>query len=427
MDERVVGLELHATSAPGIGGKLKRAPEDFVVEEISIVPPPGGSLYTVATVKSRNWEMNRLVRELSRALRVSRRKIFFAGTKDKRAVTTQLMEFQAPVEGVQAIRLADVEVTNVYASNRRIDLGDLIGNRFRVVVHDLACDDGEARKRAGEIAGALGGLGGFPNLFGVQRFGALRPVTHTVGKLIVNGDFDGAVMTYLGNPTEGEGPEAFAARKALEETRDFAAALRSYPRNMAFELAMLNHLARNPGDFAGAIRVLPKNLQMMFVHAYQSFLFNRMACERMRRGLPINEPVEGDVVLPVNKDGLPDHERWIEAKAANIDTLRLRAKEGKAFVGGLLFGWESVYAKGEPGEIERTVVEAEGLRHEMFMVPQVQRIGSKGSRRELLAPFGDFRWEVSDGAAAFQFSLNRGSYATTLLREFTKNREMRDY
>ncbi|MFH0815872.1 MAG: tRNA pseudouridine(13) synthase TruD [Methanobacteriota archaeon] len=427
MDESLVGMECHATSLPGIGGKLKSAPEDFVVEELSIVPAPGGSLYTVATVKVRNWEMNRLVRELSRALRISRRKITFAGTKDKRAITTQIIQFQAPLEAVQAIRMPDVEITNAYGTNRKIDLGDLAGNKFTVVLRKLDCPDEEAKARIAGIATELEKLGGFPNFFGVQRFGALRPVTHLVGKLIVQGDFEKAVMTYLGNPAEGEEPEAFAARKALEETHDFGAALHSYPRNMAFELAILNHLAQNPGDYVGAIMTLPKNLQMMFVHAYQSYLFNKMLCERMRRGLPINVPVEGDVILPVNKDGLPDHERWIEAKADNQDTLRLRAKEGRAFVSAVLFGWESVFANGEPGEIERGVVESENLRHEMFMIPQIQRIGSKGSRRELVAPAKDLKWSVADGKATFEFSLNRGCYATTLLREFMKKREMRDY
>ncbi len=427
MHESIVGLELHATKGPGIGGKLKAAPEDFVVEELSIVPAPGGTLYTVATVKVRNWEMNRLVRELSRALRISRRKITFAGTKDKRAITTQMIQFQAPIEDVQAIRMTDVEITNVYGTNRKIDLGDLAGNSFKVTVRNLECPDDEARGRIEAVAGELAPLGGFPNLFGVQRFGALRPVTHLVGKRIVQGDFEGAVMTYLGSPADGEEPQAHAARKALEETRDFSAALHSYPRNMAFELAMLNHLSQNPGDFVGCIKILPKNLQMMFVHAYQSYIFNKIMCERMRQGIPVHEPVEGDVVLPVNRDGLPDHERWIEAKPDNLETLRLRAREGKAFVSGVLFGWESTYASGEPGEIERRVVEAENMRHEMFMIPQVQRLGSKGSRREMVAPAKGLKWSVGDGKATFEFSLNRGCYATTLLREFMKTREMRDY
>jgi tRNA pseudouridine13 synthase len=427
MDERIVGLEEWATKTPGIGGKLKSTAEDFIVEELSIVPAPGGSIYTVATVKVRNWEMNRLVRELSRALRISRRKITFAGTKDKRAVTTQLIQFQAPIEAVQSINMPDVEITNVYGTNRKIDLGDLAGNRFKVVLRKLDCPDDEAKSRTDAIAAELSRLGGFPNFFGVQRFGALRPVTHLVGKAIVMGDFEKAVLTYLGNPAEGEEPEAFAARTALEETRDFSAALHSYPRNMSFELAILNHLSQNPGDYVGSIMTLPKNLQMMFVHAYQSFLFNKMMCERMRLGIPIHEPVEGDVVLPVNKDGLPDHERWIEAKADNIETLRMRTREGKAFVSGVLFGWESTYASGEPGEIERRVVEAESMRHEMFMILQIPKLGSKGSRREMVAPAKDLKWSVADGTATFEFALNRGCYATTLLREFMKKREMRDY
>src|SRR5512133_1385727 len=90
--ERDLGMEVFFCPTKGSGGRLKRLPEDFVVDEISSPPPkaePGK--YTIATVTSTNWEMNRLVRQLSKQVGVSRNRIGFAGTKDKRAVTTQLL------------------------------------------------------------------------------------------------------------------------------------------------------------------------------------------------------------------------------------------------------------------------------------------------------------------------------------------------
>jgi len=63
--EREVGMEVYLTSSPGVGGKLRFYPEDFVVEELSLLPPRfEGGRYVAARVKCRNWETNRLVREL---------------------------------------------------------------------------------------------------------------------------------------------------------------------------------------------------------------------------------------------------------------------------------------------------------------------------------------------------------------------------
>lgn len=415
-----IGIGQYATSSPGIGGILKAAPEDFVVEEISDLPPPGGSLYTVAKVKSRNWESNRLVRQLSRELRVSRRRIFFAGTKDKRAVTTQLMEFQAPMEAVASIRIADVEISDLYMTNRRLEIGDLVGNRFRLNARDLACSDEEAKERTEAIHGQLMAMGGFPNFFGVQRFGAVRPVTHLVGKAMVNGDFERGVMLYLANPIEGEIPEALEARRRLEGERDFPLALRYFPKNLSFELAVINHLVKSPGDYTGALSALPFNLQMMFVHAYQAYLFNRALSERMRLGHAPNVPLVGDMVLTVDKKGLPDQERRIEVGTENVDLMARLCREGKAFVSGVLFGWKSLFASGIQGEIEERIVSDEGLEQDDFMIPAMRRMSSKGTRRALVSPYWEFSSNVVGGVAQFNFALPRGTYATVLMREFMK-------
>src|SRR5881396_69443 len=138
--ERDVGIVGYLTSTPGVGGTLKAAPEDFVVEEISSPPPPSAEgRYTVATIRVRNWETNRLVREFARVLHISRRRIGFAGTKDKFAVSTRLFSFENLLpETVRALRLKDVEVLDAFRSDRALEIGDLIGNRFRILVRDLS-------------------------------------------------------------------------------------------------------------------------------------------------------------------------------------------------------------------------------------------------------------------------------------------------
>jgi tRNA pseudouridine13 synthase len=426
--EAVIGLEIFYTDTQGIGGRLKRSPEDFRVEEISSYPErTEGGKVTIAKVTAQNWEMNRLVRELSRALGIPRDAIGFAGTKDKRAITSQLMSFQAPADRVLGISVHQVRIEDAYPAKKALTIGDLVGNRFHILVTGTALQGDELTSSLDGTASVLKSLGGYPNFFGVQRFGAVRPVTHEVGRWIVKGDFERAVMTYAGNPVPQESEETQEARRTLDQERDFQRALDYFPRTLTFERMAIGYLARNPGDYAGALQVMPPNLQMMFVHAYQSYLFNRMLSERVRRDLPLDRPLVGDIVLPADRLGLPDHDHGVPVTAGNLDLVERQVRNGRAFVSAVLFGSESVLCQGEMGDIERRIIEEEGLENRDFVVPYLQQCSSKGNRREVLGRIGDLAYEAGDEGVRFSFTLNKGCYATSLLREFMKKGELMDY
>jgi len=421
MDESVVGISQYLTSAPGLGGRIKASAEDFVVDEVSMdLPLSEAGRYTAARIRTRNWETNRLVRELARHLHISRKRIAFAGTKDRRAVTTQLIQFDGVPELLEGLRLRDVEVLETFRTDTQLEIGDLLGNRFHVVVREIPRTREEIEAGTEAVARDLRIAGGFPNFFGIQRFGSVRPITHVVGRHLVRGEIREAVMAYVAHPIEGEDPESFAVREDLEATGDYGAALRGFPKEWGFEKAILNRLATDPDDFAGALQQLPLNLLILFVHGYQSYLFNRILSERMREGIPIHEPVEGDVVLASRPDGRPDREREIPVDGGNLEKVAAQCKAGKAFVSGVLFGSESEFAAGRPGEFEKRVVGSEGLRREDFVIPAIPRLSSKGTRRELLARVRDLAWEAGDGTLDLRFSLTPGCYGTSLLREFLK-------
>ena len=421
MKESELGLEVFLTEGtPGIGGKLRKTPEDFQVDEISILPPadPEGK-FVIAKVWHRNWEANRLVRRLGSNLRIGRAKIGFAGTKDGRSVSTQLMSFNAPIEAVQSLAIPDVEIHDAYRARRMISIGDLVGNRFKIGVADI--DAGvDAKAICDSVKAKLDSIGGFPNFFGIQRFGSVRPITHLIGKDLIRGDFEGAVMRYVANPMEEEASEANDARRALQETRDFERAFREFPMKLSFERTMIGHIKDKPADYVGALRLLPYNLLMMFVHAYQSFLFNRILSERIRKGMSLREPEVGDLVLPLSKTNVPDHDNSILVTVDNLEKATRNAKEDKAFVSGLLYGTESVFADGRMGEIERKIVEAEEISKLDFQIVGLREASSKGSRREILSSYKDLVINVGECEATFQFTLTKGCYATTLMREFMK-------
>ncbi|HEX2022680.1 MAG TPA: tRNA pseudouridine(13) synthase TruD [Candidatus Thermoplasmatota archaeon] len=424
--ERDVGMERFLTGGPGIGGRLKAHAEDFVVEEVPLAfpPPSAEGKYTVAAIRARNWETNRLVGEMARRLGVPRETIFFAGTKDKRAVTTQYVSLRASEEAVRAMGLADVEVLETRRVDRAPKIGELVGNRFAIRVRDPGCPVDEAEARLGAVLDGLAAHGGFPNYFGVQRFGVLRPVTHRVGEAILRGDLEEAVRLYAGNPSPLEHEEARKARETYDATRDPDAVLPLLPRHMGFEREMLLHLQRKPRDFEGAILALPGNLRTMFVYAAQSVLFNRALARRLEAGLGLNEPAVGDVVVGVDADGTPEKDRPHRVTPLNRERVARLCAKGAALVTGSIVGHETVFPEGPMGEIERAVLAEAGWRPGHFRVPHLPEVASAGTRRELLAPLGPVRRARGEDAHGsyleVAFFLLKGSYATCLLREAMK-------
>ncbi len=421
-DEAEIGMLYYLSDAEGTGGRIKTYPEDFTVTEISSKPPedPRGK-HTIAKVTGTNWETNRMIRLMARTMGISRERIGFAGTKDKRAVTSQLMSFECPPETLNKIDLKDIEIADVYTAKNPIRLGNLIGNEFSIRVRDLEKDMSEIPEILDKVSSDVNKTGGFPNYFGVQRFGVVRPITHLVGEQIVRGNMEGAVRTYLSGPSEFETEDIISVRKKLAEGNDWRELLKIMPETLGFEKSLVGHLMNNPEDWTGALSVLPNNLQMMFVHAYQSYLFNIMLSKRMEKGLPLNLPVEGDTVIPLTADDVPDHTHPVIATSRNLDLVTHQVRTGRAFVSIVLFGGDTEIQEGIMGEIEASVIEAEGISQSNFIVPELTRCSSKGSRREIICPVKDLDYSVGEDFYDVKFSLSKGNYATTLMREFMKS------
>ncbi|MDF0590121.1 tRNA pseudouridine(13) synthase TruD [Candidatus Methanocrinis natronophilus] len=420
--DRLLGMELYATDSPGCGGRLRTESSDFVVEEIYEGQSYEGGRYLVVEVEKVNWETHHLVRDLSRQLQISQKRFGWAGTKDKKAVTRQRMSIMAlEEEALRRVALPGVKIRVLGRSNRGVSLGDLRGNRFAVRIREVDLDDREAARRVATVTEEIEDLGGLPNYFGVQRFGEVRPVTHLVGEALVRGEPERAAMTYLAHPFPGEPQDTREARGRLLADRDFAAALKEYPLRLRYERAMMARL-QEERDFARSFDVLATNLKRLFVHAYQSLLFNRILSRRMRSGLPLDRAVEGDVVC-FSKGGLPDVDKIQAVDKSNLDAVSRLAERGRAFVTLPLLGHSSALADGLPGEIERSVLEEEGVDLSDFRVEANPDLGSPGSRRPALLRVEPIAQIEGGACVLLNFDLPAGSYATVVLREYMKPAE----
>jgi len=449
--ERAVGMECYVSDADGIGGRLRATPADFRVTELEsfdtapVDADTGGYPHLVMRVALRNWDTNDFASALSDRLGISRERVSWAGTKDKRAVTRQLFS----VKGIDPAALPDLDGADIEVigrAGRPILFGDLAGNAFEIVVRDAANPDNAASVVADlrEFAGCEGAEDGLldgettvavPNYFGQQRFGSRRPVTHEVGLAIVREAWEDAVRAYVGNPHEREPEDTQAARAYVDETRDWAGAVERLPRALGYERSMCHTLVENgaetPSDFREAVETLPSNLQTLFVNAAQSYVFNRVLSERLERDLPFDRPVEGDVVCFADSEArsasgdadapdglsLPDPDRTQRVTEKRLRTVERHCERGRAFVTAPLVGTETELADGEPGEIARDVLDELDLSPGDFDLPG--EFDSDGTRRAIQVR-ADLGITADGDALTFDFALPKGSYATVLLREFRK-------
>lgn len=430
--EKNIGINVFYSPFNGLDGKLRTIAEDFQVDEISNYPKEDkDGLFTIADVISTSWETNSLVRELSNRLHISRQRIGFAGTKDKRAKTKQIMSFyNISEEKLSLIKIKDVEIINIYRSKNGIKIGNLQGNIFKIKIRKINQETNN--KIIKKYHNFFQKKGGFPNYFGIQRFGIIRPITHIVGKYIVKDEWEKAVMSYIANPIRGEDEDIFFLRENLEKTLDYSQALKSYPNSLNFEKAILNKLVINSEDFIGALKELPKNLLTMFVYAYQSYLFNKIISERIKRNIPLNEAILGDIVIPLRKGIFED--RYIFTSSQNIGKVNIQISKGKAAVSGLLFGYGSIFSKGEMGEIEQSIIDKEKIDPRDFIIADIPYLSSAGLRRPIFAFITDLEMKLQkdelnpDMKLLFvKFELNKGVYATSFLREIMKSKNLKNY
>ncbi len=418
--ERNAGIRTFITSTPGIGGRIKEKDEHFRVEEVLSARVSESGNHLLIRVEKRNWETLNFVRVLSNVLGISRKRIGFAGTKDKRAITVQYFTISNADERVERrlseVRLKDATIEIVGRTNRKIDLGDLVGNLFTVTV-----DDVRHPERVGRIADELRERG-VPNFFGLQRFGTLRLITHEVGKHIILKNYEEAFWTYVAKPSELEDREVYRIREDLWNERDPVTGLRELPKHLIYERTLLQKLREGKSELE-ALLSLPKSLKLMFVHAYQSYLFNLLLSSRIEefgtlREIDVND--HADYRMAVERY-IVNAEEFGRVTEFNYRRVRFLSESGYAYLALPLPGYRTELA-GWSGERLKDILDSEGVSLSDFR-GEFPEFSSKGSFRVAEIPF-DFAgldYHTENGRVVFRFFLPKGCFATSFLREFTKS------
>jgi tRNA pseudouridine13 synthase len=441
--DKLLGIQVYATKTLGVGGAIRESVEDFVVEEVladgskacvdgSVASRVLGSTpqrqrFLLSVMVKRDWDTLIAVKNLAIQLRVDQGCIQIAGIKDAKAITAQHLTIEnGTLEDAARVNIKDIQIRPVGYVREALSPYYLLGNHFTIKIKSIKHKEATVKKRINQTIGEIEAVGGISNFFGHQRFGTTRPITHLVGKALVNGDFEEAAMLFLAKPSEFEHPASRQARQDLQDTRDFKSAFENFPKQLRFEKIMLSHLAENPDDFVGAFQRLPTKLQQLFVQAHQSYLFNRFLSERLGNGLFLNKAELGDWVVGVERSGLPVPSTSKIVTAEKLDEVNKQIRAGKMRVALPIVGVKQKLSSGVMGEIEKVVLEHEGISLDSLRTNELSRVSGRGGLRAAITLVRDFQLKnvacVADEGciAELSFTLLRGSYATVLLREVMK-------
>ncbi|KAI5205904.1 hypothetical protein AUEXF2481DRAFT_3198 [Aureobasidium subglaciale EXF-2481] len=440
----------NARALPGSKGKNSRPKGKVGWDEL-------GGEHLHFTLYKENKDTMEVLYWIASQLKLHVKNFQFAGTKDRRGVTVQ----RVSAYRVAADRLAGVNPTLRQARlggfkymPQGLDLGDLYGNEFTITLRDCTFpgQQGDAAAQLENAKKIIGGAvsqfeeRGFINYYGLQRFGTFAISTDTIGRKMLRGDLESAVEDILSfspealeaasNPDQAStkiSKDDIARAEALhiwKTTKKSGAALDKLPRRFQAENALIRHLGwvdRKSGDllrakdWQGALQNIPRNLRLMYVHAYQSLVWNTVAGRRYQ--LYGNKVVAGDLVLvhehkdkeayaPQDEETIDDAGEIIVRPAAHDTATSLEDKferaraltpeeaaSGKYTIFDLVLplpGFDVMYPANELGAYYSEYMGSEkgGKLNPRDMRRKWKDVSLSGSYRKIMAKPQGLDWEV---------------------------------
>ena len=315
--------------------QIKSLPEDFYVREIINLPFKKGQ-FSYYWLSKTGFSTMEAVDFLSQKLRIPKKLFNFAGAKDKKAVTEQALSIkQGPHKDFD---FGKIRLEFLGTGEEQINLGENIGNYFEIILRDV-------RKMPEEKKW-------FINYFDDQRFSNNNA---EIGRAIVKKEFEKAIALILENRKKG------------------------YERNVE------KHLNENKNDFIGALRKADKSILRMYIHSFQSFLWNEK----------VSSMFSGE-----NNENEGRSSKKISYALGQLEVPLTKPENTEVELFG--FGSKEGFKDISPRD---------------FIIKEIPELSSEGAFRQLVAEAEDLKTETKENEVKLSFSLPKGSYATMLVKQ----------
>ena len=295
-----------------------------------------GGEYLHFTLYKENKDTMEVLFYIASQLKVPCKNFQFAGTKDRRGVTVQRVAiFRVYADPIARLnrQAKGWRAGGFEYKKHGLELGELGGNEFLLTLRDCHFGGSEGLEHEDRLELINTSIAktaesfwqkGFFNYYGLQRFGTFSTGTHTIGQKMLKGDLEGAVDAVLSYSEAmlPENQDADVLKKVPQDDISRADAIRKWraggdahevtkemPRRFQAESAIMQYLCKKDRktrklvqdrDWQGALMQITRNLRLMYVHAYQSFVWNTVVGKRWE--LFDDKVVEGDLVIVGEKD-----------------------------------------------------------------------------------------------------------------------------
>ncbi|MFB5606063.1 MAG: tRNA pseudouridine(13) synthase TruD [Nitrosarchaeum sp.] len=381
-----LGISVYSTKFNGIGGQIRAEAENFKVTEVisekslkSITSQDG---YAVYKLKKKKIDTNHALSDIFRKKGIRLKAL---GLKDASAVTEQFVCSDSKNKFIDDFSSEKYSLEKIGFVKKPLSKKDMIANHFSIKISE--CADGLSDFT--EYDKIL-------NFYGYQRFGSKRPVTHLIGKALLQRDFTKAVDLVLSFTSPFDSKENTEIREKLVDKSNYKKYFDQVPVQMDIERIVLQEMIEHDNG-QKAIHAIPLPLRRFYVQAYQSFLFNHSLSAAFADGENLFEAKEGDVCYDLH--GIIG--KYVKGLDQHL---------------ALPFVGYSYYKKTRFDFQISRILKTEEISPKDFFIKEMQEISSEGGFRQAAIQCTNY----SSQDTTVNFSLSRGSFATILLREIMK-------
>lgn len=331
---------------------IKSLPKDFIVKEIiSLTKSPKGK-FAFFLLKKQNLNTYDAIKLVARKLGLNPKNVGFCGNKDKKAITYQYISIPATLHSrAEKIKEKRIELKFCGYANQHLFLGAHEGNKFEVTLRDVSAG---AKFNETEY---------MPNYFGEQRFSSKNV---EVGRALINKDY----------------------RKASEIIQ---------------ESAVSDHLQQKPSEYVNAISKVHNRVLLIYVHAYQSCLFNRALSSLIIKS--------SDYVMHKLGSFEFAFPKVVEKKDIDLNIP--------------LIGFDTI-ENASRTELYKEIIKSENLNFKNFVNKQIPNLSLPGEERAAFVRISDLKCRTLSNdkeTMKLSFSLPKGSYATVALKALIKSEQ----